>query len=118
MKATEEVSLENCNKIIAEFMGFEWRGQFKERIKDLPYLKLFKNDQEYSYCMPYSHSLDALVPVWQKLDWNYSYITFFIDYKKSTCRIHSTKRDIDSERYTIQEAAAIATAKAIQEMGK
>ena len=61
----------------------------------------------------YSKSLDALMPVWQKL--GKVYLHFVTQYNE----IHIEVEEIEigfAKGETIQEAAAIATAKAIQEL--
>jgi hypothetical protein len=79
------------NRTIAEFMGGF----------------LDKHDEDYVLTvMPYTESLDALVPVWEKA--KISEITIFHD-----CIIH---RNTLYKRDTIQQAAAYATYKAIKEL--
>ena len=70
----------------------------------------------------YSNSLDALVPVWEKL--NYSAVEVELRgfaCGDKTCVVYQFNRECTSvqiESETIQEAAAIATAKAIKEIEK
>jgi len=75
----------------------------------------------------FTMSIDSLVPVWVKLDKHGKKIgmQLFLDGE----RLHRfqiwnndydciSTNDYEIEKYTIQEAAAIATAKAIQELTK
>jgi hypothetical protein len=88
------------NRTIAEFMGGF----------------LDKHDEDYVLTvMPYIKSLDALVPVWEKLefvqlvcDWIDGKYLFGIYTKFNNC----------NESKTIQQAAAYATYKAIKELSK
>ena len=58
---------EEVNRVIAEFMGTDGKGLIATR----------KGVGEYSISNPldiYTRSLDALVPVWEKLDTGYRFI--------------------------------------------
>jgi len=101
---------EQANKIIAEYMGVE--------------LESFLTNNWRSY----SESLDALVPVWEKLKEQYQMdLRQHFGYKKGykyylrltdrTKEIGSGDRNGIGEycSFNIKEAAAIATAKAIEE---
>jgi hypothetical protein len=100
------ITPEQANKIIAEFMG----GHSKS-----PIIKFEFGDGVQHRPVNYFESLDALMPVWEKLE--------FIDLR---CAWIDNKYDFtlslnDNYTYrgkTIQEAAAIATAKAIMEIEK
>lgn len=103
-----------ANEIIAGFMGEEGGGYVLEYTGFEIYPTLTNIPTEYS------KSLDKLVPVWEKLKVivthleshsgkGYAEVT---SYKK-----HPIKgQDFIGVRGTIQETAAIATAKAIQEL--
>ena len=96
---------EEASKIIAEFM---LKG------------KAFANvDEVISYGEPNYLSLDALVPVWVKLKFEDIEIIKGIGTARglffSTLNVNLKKYD-GGEQPTIQAAAAIATAKAIQEV--
>jgi len=93
---------EESNRVITEYMDLDpqWNGL------------------KYVYPL-YSSSLDALVPVWEKLQWSlkitwlpYNGIIFYFENNERGCEIKEIHHDC-SETYEIQEASAIATAKAI-----
>lgn len=90
------MTTEEANKIIAEYIGWNDSGDYHVARK----------------IKPFSNSLDNLVLVWEKL--GFAVLPFInsstTDYKRRLCKIHFVK-DVP-----IQEAAAIATAKAIQEI--
>ena len=116
-----------ANNIIAEYMGVYnkcthsscqhyhdipghikaqgYRGNTCPSFSDCVYKKEFGR---------YTESLDALVPVWEKVGFSVQVY--------SLGELYSVKTPFgiikDHESETIQEAAAIATAKAIQEMGE
>lgn len=86
-----------ANKIIAAFMGHD-------------ILECY--DPNFGF---YTASLNALIPVWKKLE---SFSIFEIKLSKKTCSLHNLNR---GERYielfnsrTLQQSAAHATAKAIK----
>jgi hypothetical protein len=99
------MEVEKAYKIIAEFMG------------------AYKRKNKYGYYRPvpnYTTSLDELVPVWEKIkmNWSASYIRFSIPSKKRRdCNMYKCSFEgivfSNENGSTIQEAAAIATAKAI-----
>lgn len=67
----------------------------------------------------YTRSLDALVPVWEKL--NMASLNVLKDHDNRYSFIFAPRRDsgeipVKSNKKTIQEAAAMATAKAILEL--
>ncbi len=100
-----------ANKIIAEYMGYT----------------VYPNDAEFipqgmmhvkEYSLAYSQSLDALVPVWEKLNLICDFdICRSLDDKWRFCLKNFTGSIVFSyESNSVQEAAAIATAKAILEI--
>jgi len=116
---------EEANKIIAEFMGHELycsegvlMGINGGRVGT-------SVDPSAFYVLPiYSKSLDALVPVWKKLNLELM-LDFILTHGKMTvntweCRIYSNRGGslFKHEAITGQEAAAIATAKSIRELNK
>ena len=118
-----------ANKIIAEFMGYYYIGIENKRLEDLPCLILTRKcDGERIYKYPYSESLDALVPVWQKLKEDFDLYHFDIGFNGNEFSVDITfenkaealddtiMRSNCAWSNTIQEAAAIATAKAIKEL--
>jgi hypothetical protein len=98
-KLTDEI----VNKGLAEFMGGF----------------LDKHDEDYVLTvMPYTESLEALVPVWEKLSekgrldlfgsiWGSGFVSFRLNEK------HEMKATLNK---TIKQAAAYATYKAIKEL--
>ena len=126
---------QEANRIIAEFMGWEFVRRDHELQGDVWRNKedgVYSSKYRYNYDQVpegYSESLDALVPVWEKLttariDINMQGgirpIAFLTIYNM----VPKHKQDeslwgddhYEIQRDTIQEAAAIATAKAIQEL--
>lgn len=91
-----------ADKIIAEFMKDHWPDSHMRGIID------------------YSQSLDALVPVWEKLSGK----DFYDNVRLKICSKFPSAQIIIGEEFksaieiqdSIQQAAAIATAKAIQEL--
>jgi hypothetical protein len=98
------------NKIIAEFMGFEYsHGLILLRNKEGAIW--LEDDADYV------SSLDALVPVWERLG-NVEY-ELKKDNERFTCALCNYTTGfvvIESYYKTIQQAAAHATAKAILEL--
>jgi len=102
------VTLEEANKIIAEYMGQDWQDC------KCGY-DVFKLD--------YFDSLDALVPVWDKLKPSkYIGLDYSVGNDSNRFRIWNNDYDLSSvndyseDEFTIQEAACLATAKAIKEL--
>jgi hypothetical protein len=103
------MGVEEANKIIAEYMGLDYPT---------------RNDAGFFMPNPNFKSLDALIPVWEKLDVELSRLIFNGNVQDNTdnkkFHVSLFKESIfafsDSFGDTIQEAAAIATAKAIQEL--
>lgn len=113
---------EQADKIIAEFMGFEFA------YGEQGYFPVYLSNKNGDYVDPsisragprYSKSLDALVPVWEKLGigeftYNYRYTTFHLHTNERTVR-DRVGGNCDDSSLVIQQAAAIATAKAILEL--
>lgn len=106
---------EEANKILAEYMGTEINPEDDS---------VFMEEEDYIvYDYLYSDSLDALVSVWEKLDIDgQAYDNYDREFMKHEFRIYITNNrellDFQGNGQSIQEAAAIATAKAIQEIEK
>lgn len=104
---TVELTPQKSNKVIAEFMGWKRKGAHGQWFDG--------EDRQRNYLPDYSESFDALIPVWEEYskdtkDWpRQTYIlglwSLFAD---------AIKRElfIDPD-LTIQEAAAVATAREI-----
>ena len=105
---------QEANKIIAEFMGYETDGSVIA--KAIAVVKV--SDGEPDYIGAYSEYLDSLAPVWEKLNLDGGWVYDSCGGKESWIITFTGKEDSGEWCPTIQEAAAIATAKAIQEMGK
>lgn len=110
---------DEANKIIAEFMGYGGCST-PFMIEGEYYIAVFdSNGFAAEYIRPYSESLDALVPVWEKLDFD-----FCLSAKEKSCRnmdysgYYLNFGGLEVKSTTLQEAAAIATAKAILELNK
>ena len=126
---------EEANRILAEYMGWEHFSRVEDEMGYKAYSPLLS-----IWCMfggidsepLWSESLDALVPVWEKMRYQYEETMFDVslridlDHKLSSIWMddyqHSFGDNPPGSDYesgeTIQEAAAIATAKAIQELKK
>ena len=99
-----------ANKIIADFMGVKVED-------DCPYTEaMYEGEMTKVYGSPYFSSLDALVPVWEKLEFLHCQFNWIPD-NTFNCTL-SLNEEHNANSKTIQEAATIATAKAIQELGK
>jgi hypothetical protein len=105
---------EEVNKIIAEYMGSNIIGEHECKdcgnilLSDLNY-----RDGSIWGMIRYTESLDALVPVWEKLRDSFD-IYYEHRYREFDLGLgRSTSSSIGN---TIQQAAAHATAKAIQEL--
>jgi hypothetical protein len=105
---------EEANKVIAEYMGWVPKRINKSLISG------WSKDSVYVDADYFSESLDALVPVWEKMKSIFNEEDNFISsevrlnkYREEyRCRLMSGT--ICSTAYTIQEAAAIATAHCIK----
>lgn len=90
------MNIKEGNKLIGEFMGYTTRAK-----------SIIGTEIELLGVPEYHLSLDALIPVWEKLEWLDDYEEFFRD----------MSFDIEADRSeTIQEAAFIVTAQAILEL--
>lgn len=101
------MTTKEANIIIAEFMGEEHYYYLHPRYGGAT------TDGEYDICI--SDSLDALVPVWEKLK------SFNLEFGTNVnseylCFYDTDRMNVGVSGHTIQEAAALATAKAIQEL--
>lgn len=94
---------DEANRIIAEFMGFKWESR---KIGGV----LIKGNN-FKPTMGYSESLDALVPVLEKLKIQEGLLLF-------PCLGQVLIGSYSFTGETIQEAATIATAKAILEINE
>ena len=114
------MDIQDANKIIAEYMGFKIVSDGISELIEGPSgtLRILKGT--------YSNSLDALVPVWEKLEEVNVFVNRFAPHGKFV-ELCSDKKGKDylpwdcfhyhkHEGTTIQEAACIATAKAIKEL--
>jgi hypothetical protein len=97
---------EEANKIIAEYIDCD-------SLKITNYDSLSEN--QHKKYRPYAYSLDALVPVWEKLralqvnvQWAITSHTVFLN------TLHGEWQRGDS--LNVHEASAVATAKAIREL--
>ena len=118
------LSIEEANKIIAEFMGLQvYFGKRGRSSMIVTSAKLGRVNGSIVSKL-YSESLDALVPVWEKAELFYSdqefcngVWTFCID---KLCAAHLSCNGLETahsgEGETIQQAACIATAHAILEL--
>lgn len=106
---------QEANKIIADFMGLEM-SQFEHREN-----YVFKRNHAERYAL-FTDSLDALVPVWEKggltLIINLDFMPQKIDKWSVSVAFWAIRGEFSGKGKTIQEAAAIATAKAILELDK
>ena len=106
----KEIDIMEVNRVIATFMGRE--GYIPANLSDM------SKEQRLKY-MEYL-SLDALVPVWEKLKMDYVHLTkgtgvvWNVNLNKRVKRLEYI--DLDESLLTIQESAAYATAKLILEL--
>ena len=113
---------QEANKIIAEFMGYKYIETYTHEIIKEPLLVLEK-DLEIYHKPCFTDSLDALVPVWKKLvDLPFFDMLMSGDVVKYGANFKAFKELIERNQGhsgwhdTIQQAAAHATAKAINEL--
>lgn len=95
-----EMTLNGADKIIAEYMGFKYNNVNNS-------IDMWHRNNGWQHFDLYTNSLDALVPVWRKLQ--------IIPFERDGCVVCSYT---DGSNQTIQESAAIATAKAIKELNE
>lgn len=118
------MELQEVNRIIAEYMGWKECGcdiklvptPFQDECEECGLE--FKWNEHLS--ARYHRSLDALVPVWEKLKY-VNYFEFNLHQTWFSLSISEKKGEWTEESWgkeTIQEAAAFATAKAIQSLEK
>jgi len=110
------VKVEESNKIIAEYMGLNFLGYDK----DIDEMYIGGSDPTVEFEeTPYTSSLDALVPAWEKLNNLWTRLDFLVnDTQVEIGYMHSRNSKSGYGKQTIQESAAIATAKAILELNK
>jgi hypothetical protein len=101
------------NKVIAKYMGYTFRSTYSG--------ELYIEDESTARFKAYTNSLDALVPVWEKMDIPN---ILEMDIRNHTQPVFAYRVYADlaythhHEAKTIQEAAAHATAKAILELNR
>lgn len=100
----EEIKDSEINETIAEFMGY-W-----DSVSDHPDM----HPEEFLALPDYTTSLDALIPVWEKLLVNRIEVARSID--AYFCSIDNSLYYKEEQQTTIQKSAAIATYKAIKEL--
>lgn len=123
---------QESNKIIAEFMS--WEKNLTGKTKDGRFIPsemwIYDKDDKYiirpeKALFIFSSSLDALVPVWKKLtvvditmkpDANPSANFFSLIHHRYRPESHNIFNSENNTGKTIQEAAAMATAKAIESL--
>lgn len=113
---------EEADRIIAEFMGWKFkihpRGLNYVGYNTDRYWHLEGDTNKYEAHPEYSESLDELVPVWEKLKLAFEIslgITKFGKYCLIQREIENKTISHEKTSLSIQQAAAIATAKAIKE---
>jgi len=106
---------EEVNKIIAEFMGSRLET-VTSWDKKQPYCRLV--DHNGSFKEVYTKSLDALVPVWEKLESDIIHLCMSTYSDARAAGFYDSLYGCEhfSKKPTIQQAAAHATAKAITEL--
>jgi len=115
-EANKGMTLEEANKLIAEYIGYEIHATHIYTGDVIQYRK----NGEYIGSLHYL-SLDALIPVWEKLDIEFqqsfpqSYPNVRFKLSKHTAHEDRLTKWV-GEGKTVQEAACIATAKAILEL--
>ena len=86
------------NKIVSEFMG----AVFYESHNPTPMLILNGAEIHIEGFNKYTKSLDALVPVWEKLEFLQIRVDWFSDNEYAFCFL--TKHKVSEKRETIQQA--------------
>lgn len=113
------MTIQEADKVIADYMGIE--GQFPD-IKSKT-CNICGEQEAFLY----SESLDSLVPVWERIPDGVLSISFLssgvfnhqvevFDNDENLKYVHKTCLGITGPKVSIQEAACIATAKAIREL--
>lgn len=121
------MNTDQADKVIGEYMGWVW-DEANAEWRD------YVDPQNLSGgtcpCGDPTKSLDALIPVWEKLEkidergWlEYAAFDFFGEYRlfwfgEKEGYYEPDNKHFKSEGKTIQEAACIATARCIQELSK
>ena len=107
---------QEASEIIAKFMGYK---KLDPPTRTSRFYISWVKDKKRMSSLDFHRSLDALVSVWKKLGYMSCNIHLWEDGKKYVEFVHGGS-SLGGDNYcdNIQEAAAIATAKAIQEMGK
>lgn len=123
-----ELDDEEVNRGIAEFMGFYILTDELEECTECDnkwHIASYIDEKisPYKTTSPvYTESLDALVPVWEKLkeERGFCRFTICLDYKHNDGLITVWEMPMGNETTgkTIQQAAAYATYKAIKELSK
>ena len=100
---------EEASEIIAKFMGYK---KLDPPTKTSRFNIRWVKGKKRMSSLDFHRSLDSLVPVWEKLykEWDLPFQYMTMQWQQSLVNCQW--------KPTIQEAAAIATAKSIQEMGK
>jgi hypothetical protein len=117
--------LKEACKTIAEFMGMKWirhGDEWGQNEYNAIYVEGTTPRHEVELFPSYAYSLDALVPVWEKMD------SFYLNISVLPCgnhevEIYNTEENIvliekTRSGKTIQQAACLATARAIKELGE
>lgn len=107
------MKIDKANKIVAAYMGYRVGPAFSG-YQSPPCKAIISrcggfNECQYAISPLYSESLDALVPVWEKIKPDYNHYGHLVWLKE---RIYEFTYSM--EDYTFQEAACIATAEGIQ----
>lgn len=119
MELTDEI----VNKGIAEFMGAEFIIDNKTILNGNAVTYIL--NETGSRSKPYTESLDALVPVWEKLQNPVSIIKIYTGVYNTDIglenefKVEYANHTNKKENYgkTIQQAAAYATYRAVKELG-
>lgn len=96
---------EEVNRIIAEYMGTKFN-----------HICIDHADVDKYLCDLYTESLDALVPVWEKLEKGFEIKLSIFTHAKTAMIYDASLSDGYGDK--VQQAAAHATAKAILELKK
>ncbi len=112
----KNLTIEQANRIITEFMGLEFES-LGNREGEYRNMMVYRYEGRRCVKPAYSESLDALVPVWEKLKGHYE-IDFFDEGRAHfnvVCPEYNEVMQMETES-NIFKAACIATAKAIKEL--